>query len=370
MSSLAARLAAALLLLMLPLACTGMPAGQSSEQVHQSPASARQEAGCGPASAHAKIRLSRPRSIVLDRGCNLFIADSLGYRVLKIAPSGAVSVVAGGGNENPDAGAPGVRSRLAAPQSLSADAAGNVYIGTEDARVLRLAADGTVRTVAGTGSCGTGAAPSGPAAKAALCTPNGLATDGAGDLYVADGGNRYVARVTRDGRISTIAGIGERVSSGDGGPAALARIGDPLGIAADATATVYLSDGYSSTVRKIAGGRISRFAGGGSVSAPGRQRALSADIYPHGLAVDASGNLFIADDLHNQVRKVTPAGMIETVAGTGLAGRTGDGGAAASATLKFPQGVAVAADGDLYIADTGNDRVRRVTRDGSISTVV
>jgi sugar lactone lactonase YvrE len=369
-SSLVARRAAALLLLTLPLACAGIPAGQSAGHVRQSPASARQETGCGPASARANTRLSRPRSIVLDRGCNLFVADSLGYRVLKIDPSGSVRVVAGGGTENPDAGLPGVRSRLAAPQSLSTDAAGNVYIGTEDARVLRLATDGTLRTVAGTGSCGTGGAPSGPAAKAALCTPNGLATDGAGDLYVADSGNRYVARVTRDGRISTVAGIGERVSSGDGGPAALARIGDPLGIAVDATATVYLSDGYSSTVRKIAGGRISRFAGGGSASAPGRQRALSADIYPHGLAVDAGGNLFIADDLHNQVRKVTPDGMIETVAGTGLAGRSRDGGPAAAATLKFPQGVAVAADGDLYIADTGNDRVRRVTKDGSIFTVV
>jgi sugar lactone lactonase YvrE len=290
--------------------------------------------------------------------------------VLRVDPRGAVSVVAGGGTENPDAGVPGVRSQLAAPQSLSTDAAGNLYIGTENARVLRLGTDGTLRTVAGTGSCGTGAAPSGPGAKAALCTPNGLATDGAGDLYVADGGNRYLARLSRDGRISTIAGIGERVSSGDGGPAPLARLGDPLGIAADATATVYLSDGYSSTVRKIAGGRISRFAGGGTDSGPGRQRALSADIYPQGLAVDAGGSLFIADDLHNQVRKVTADGMIETVAGTGLPGRTGDGGAAVTATLKFPQGVALAPDGDLYIADTGNDRVRRVSRDGSISTIV
>jgi sugar lactone lactonase YvrE len=301
------------------------------------------------------IRLNRPRSLVFDRACNLYIADPPGDRVVKVEPSGAVTT-------NP--------ARLKSPQSISADSRGNIYVGTDDARVLVLRPDGSVRSVAGNGSCSGGAPPSGAADQATVCLPSGLASDGQGNLYVADGANRYVARVSPGGGISTIAGIGERVSSGDGGPAALARIGDPLAVAIDAAGALYVSDGYSTTVRKIAAGRISRFAGGGTGSSAGPQPALAADIYPTGLALDARGDLFIADDLHHQVRKVSTDGVMETVAGTGLPGRSGDGGPATAATLRFPQGVALDGDGNLYIADTGNDHIRRVTRDGTITTVV
>ena len=310
---------------------------------------------CGPTSTHSAIHLNRPRGLVLDRACNLYVADSLGDRVVKVDAGGRVTV-------NP--------ARLRSPRSISADSRGNVYVGTEDARVLALRPDGSVRSVAGNGSCSGGAPPSGSADQATVCLPSGLAADGAGNLYIADGANRYVARVSPAGGISTLAGIGERVSSGDGGPAALARIGDPLAIAVDGAGSLYVSDGYSTTVRKIAAGRISRFAGGGTGNSPGPQPALAADIYPNGLALNARGDLLIADDLHHQVRKVSRDGVMVTVAGTGAPGGSGDQGPAMAATLRFPQGVALDADGNLYIADTGNDHIRRIARDGTITTVL
>jgi sugar lactone lactonase YvrE len=308
--------------------------------------------------------------VVVDRSCNLYVADTNADRVLKVEPAGTVTTVAGGGTAAPAPGTPAARARLAGPEALSIDAGGNLYVGTDDSRVLKVAPDGSLAIAAGNGSCGTGGPPSGPAGQAAVCVPTGLATDGRGDLYIADGGNRYLSRVAPGGAISVVAGIGERESSGDDGPPALARIGDPQGLAVDAAGPLYVSDGYSTTVRKIAGGRISRVAGGGGSSSPARQPALQADLYPQGLALDGHGNLYIADDLHHQVRRMGPDGTLETVAGGGGPGWGGDGGPATAANLRFPRGVALDASGDLYIADTGNDRVRRVSRDGVISTLI
>lgn len=358
----------ALMAMVLSLACGGfpyLPGQQAVRPAASSPPGKR----CGPVSAAKGIHLSRPRGVVLDRSCNLYIADSLSYRVLRIDPAGSATVVAGEGTVTPQAPTVAVRARLGAPQALAADLAGNVYIGTDDARVLRLSPDGTIRTVAGNGGCGTGGPPSGSAAQAAVCVPTGLALDAAGDLYVADGGNRYLTKVSPAGSISVVAGIGERESSGDDGLPTQARIGDPQGLAVEDGGALYLSDGFSTTVRKIAGGKIWRFAGGGAGSTLAQQPALQADIYPQGLALDG-GDLYVADDLHNQVRKVTAAGLVETVAGNGTPGWSGDHGSATAARLKFPRGVALDAVGNLYIADTGNDHVRRVSRDGVITTVL
>jgi NHL repeat len=270
---------------------------------------------CGPTSTHSAIHLNRPRSLVLDRACNLYIADSLGDRVVKVDPAGGVTANPGDAARGRDPGHVAIRS----------------VRNVEVARPV-------------------GGKPAGKADRGLVSAPRGRRPAAAAAV--------------------ALAGIGERVSSGDGGPAGLARIGDPLAIAVDGAGSLYVSDGYSTTVRKIAAGRISRFAGGGTGNSPGPQPALAADIYPNGLALDARGDLFIADDLHHQVRMVSRAGVMETVAGTGVPGRNGDHGPALAATLRFPQGVALDADGDLYIADTGNDHIRRVARDGTITTVL
>lgn len=355
-------------LLTLPLACADVPFRQG-QQANRSSASDAPE-GCGPASVTKKVRLNRPRSVVLDRFCNLYIADTNADRVVKVDAAGAVTTVAGGGTATPTPGTAAIRARLGAPQALSTDSTGNLYVGTDDGRVLRVALDGTLQPAAGIGSCGTGGPPSGLASQAPVCVPSGLATDALGSLFIADSGNRYVMRVTPPGAISVLAGIGERESSGDDGPPTLARIGDPQGLAVDAAGALYISDGYSTTVRKISGGRISRLAGGGASSSRLRQPALQADIYPEGLALDGNGNLYIADDLHHQVRRMTPDGMIETVAGNGVPGWSGDRGPATAATLRFPRGVALDASGNVYIADTGNDHIRRLSRKGVIATVL
>lgn len=227
---------------------------------------------------------------------------------------------------------------------------------------------GIITTLAGTGLLGH----SGDGGRATLATfynPDGVAVDGHGNVYIADVGNSRVRKVSPDGTITNYAGTGTAGFSGDGGPATSAQLKNPKGLAVDGQGNLYIADWYR--VRKVSpGGTITTIAGSNGIYLGDGGPATSAALNtPTAVAVDGQGNVFITDTEHQLVRKVSPDGIITTLAGTGGFGFSGDGGPATSAELRDPDGVAVDGEGNVYIADSGNNRVRKVSPDGTISTV-
>ncbi|MFC7844272.1 RICIN domain-containing protein [Streptomyces sp. NPDC057382] len=265
-----------------------------------------------------------------------------------------------------------VSAQVNRPYGVAVDSAGTLYFSDlNNHRVRKVTTDGRISTVAGTGVAGF-SGDNGPATAAQLNWPREVAVDGAGAVYIADGNNHRVRKVTPNGRISTVAGTGAAGFSGDDGPAVAARLNLPMGVAVDSGGALYISEYYTNRVRRITtDGRISTFAGTGAVGAGGDAGpAASAQLNrPHALAIDDTGALYIADYANHRIRKVTADGEISTVAGTGTAGFSGDDGPATSARLNGPVGVVADSAGVLYIADYGNHRVRMVAADGRISTV-
>ncbi len=274
-------------------------------------------------------------------------------------------------------GGPAAEAQLDRPSGLAMDAAGNVYVADSgNNRVRRIdAGTGLITTVAGTGENGT-FGDSGPAAEAQLSYPYGIAVDAAGHVYVADSGNNRVRRIDAGtGLITTVAGTGRSGDGGDGGPATEARLDYPDGIAVDAAGHVYVADRRNGRVRRIDAETavITTVAGTGGHGFGGDGGpAIEAQLNnPSGLAMDAAGNVYVADSGNNRVRRIeAETGLITTVAGTGENGTSGDSGPAAEAQLSFPDGIAVGADGHVYVADSGNNRVRRIEAGTGLITTV
>ena len=315
----------------------------------------------GPASS---ARLDSPKGIAVDRLGNLYVADFWNHRIRKVTRDGVISTFAGSGEQGFGGdGGPAATAQLNNPGALTLDALGNLYLTDHgNYRVRKIDSSGVITSVAGTGVQGF-AGDGGPAVSAQLNDPAGLATDRAGNLYVADFGNARIRKVSPDGVITTVAGSGTAGFAGDGGPATAARLDGPLGLAVDAAGNLYLADFYSHRMRKVdAAGVITTVAGNGTVGFGGDGEAApsAALAYPCEVAVDAAGNLYIADRDNHRIRKVTPGGVITTVAGNGSPGFGGDGGPATSASMHSPMGVAVDAEGNLYIAEHGGERVRKV----------
>jgi sugar lactone lactonase YvrE len=324
----------------------------------------------GPATS---AQLSSAYGIAIDTAGNLFIADTANARIRKVTPSGVISTVAGNGTQGYGGdGGPATSAQLSDPLGVAVDTAGNLFIADMDnARIRKVTPSGVISTVAGNGTQGYGG-DGGPATSAQFLYPQGVAVDAAGNLFIADTANSCIRKVTPGGLISTVAGNGNYGYSGDGGPATSAQINTPFGIAVDAAGNLFIADSGNGRIRKVTpDGLISTVAGDGTAGYSGDGGpATSAQFWDLiGVAVDAAGNLFIADQMNARIRKVTPGGLISTVAGNGTYGYSGDGGPATSAQLSDPQGVAVDTAGNLFIADGGNGRIRKVTLAGIISTV-
>jgi sugar lactone lactonase YvrE len=320
----------------------------------------------GPA---ASAQLSYPNAVALDSAGTVFVGEGSGY-VRKIAPGGTITTVAGNGYVTYSGdGGPATAAGFT-PAGLAADSSGNLYIADQsNARLRKISPAGTITTVAGNGTLYAGEG--GQAAAAQFGQLSGVAVDLAGNLYIADRDDSRILKVTRDGLISTVAGNGNPGSSGDGGPATSAQLYLPTAVAVDlGGGNIYIGDG--SAVRKVdSAGIIRTIAGTGVPGYSGDNGpAASAQIsFAQSLALDPLGNLYIADLNNARIRKVSPAGMISTVAGNGTAGYSGDGGPATAAQIHWPDGMAVDSAGNLYFSDRYNFRVRRVTPAGIISTV-
>ncbi|MFF4012722.1 RICIN domain-containing protein [Streptomyces sp. NPDC001717] len=267
---------------------------------------------------------------------------------------------------------PALVAELNCPLGVAMDGTGTLYIADgENHRVRKVTTDGRISTVAGTGTAGFDG-DDGPASTAPLNSPYAVAVDSAGALYIADHGNHRIRKITADGKISTVAGNGTAGFAGDGGPANAAQLHNPCAVAVDGAGALHIADSGNHRVRKItADGKISTVAGTGSAGFSGDGGpASSAQLNsPYGLVTDSTGALYIADSGNHRVRKITADGKISTVAGTGSAGFSGDDGPASSAQLNSPYGLVTDSTGALYIADSGNHRVRKITADGKISTV-
>jgi len=334
-------------------------------------------AGDGGAATGAE--LAGPAGVTLDGAGNLYIADSGNNRVREVlASSGVITTVAGNGAFGyAGDGGPAASAQLAGPAGVTVDGVGNLYIAdTYNQRVRKVLADsGVITTVAGNGASGF-SGDGGAATSAELAGPSGTAVDGVGNLYIADSGNNRVREVlASSGVITTVAGNGVFGYAGDGGAATGADLASPAGVTLDGAGNLYIADTYNQRVREAlaSSGVITTVAGNGAsgFSGDGGPAANAQLAYLSSIIVDGAGNLYLADTFNNRVREVLAgSGTITTVAGNGASGYGGDGGAATGAELAGPAGVTVDGAGNLYIADSRNQRVREVlTSSGVITTV-
>jgi sugar lactone lactonase YvrE len=366
--------------------------------------------------------------MAFDHRGNLLIA--VGNRIRSISPGGTISTVAGnGGFGSTGDGGPATKASLRGADGVSVDPFGNIFIAdTLDSVIRKVDAAGIIHTVAGNHTSGF-SGDGGPATSAALNFSFSVVADGSGNVYIADTNNRRIRKVDSTGTIQTYAGTGDYGNTGSGGPATAAGIGppsvlhlgggklylstsldviwtvdlktsiinlvagngsagyngdgqtalstsltQPYGMALDGAGGFYVADSGNNRVRHIDSSQIVSTVAGGNVGdgGPATQASLdfsSSSEFLH-FAFDPSGNLYIADIGDCRVRKVSPAGTISTFAGTGICGYAGDGGPATSATLLAPQAVAADGNGNVYIADTGNEVIRKVDSNGTITTFV
>jgi trimeric autotransporter adhesin len=327
----------------------------------------------GDGRAATSAQLSTPWGIAVDSAGNLFIADTNNNRIRKVTPAGIISTVAGNGNPGYSGdGGVATAAKLYWPTGVAVDSSGNLYITDFYYSVIRkVTSDGVIRTVAGNGNMAY-SGDGGPATAAGLFLPTATTLDSSGNLYIADYYNSRVRKVTAAGVISTVAGTGSSGYTGDGGQATAAQIGRPIGVAIDSAGNLYIADYKNTQVRKVtAAGVITTVTGTGTGGfagdgGPATVAQLGAIM---GVMVDSSGNLYIADTNNDRVRKVTPDGIINTIAGNGSQGFSGDGSSTTAAMMRLPSGIALDSSGNLYIADFNNNRIRKVTPAGIVSTV-
>jgi sugar lactone lactonase YvrE len=312
-------------------------------------------------------RFNFPFSLAVDSSGNLYLADTYNSTIRKITAAGAVTTLAGTAGSIGSTDGTGSAARFYSPAGVAVDSAGNVYISDSSNNTIRkITAAGVVTTFAGTS---TYSSADGTGSAARFTFPFDVAATGAGIVYIADAGNNTIRKISAAGVVTTLAGTAGTAGTADGTGSA-ARFSSPDGVAVDGTGTVYVADTYNATIRKITpAGVVTTLAGtAGSTGTADGTGAAARFNSPHGLAADASGNVYVADAGNDTIRKISSAGVVTTLAGTaGTAGMAdGTGGAA---RFNSPSGVALDAAGNVFVADAGNHAIRKISPAGVVTTL-
>ncbi len=326
--------------------------------------------GDGGQATNAELYGPGPAGICFDVTGNMYIGDDGNNRIRKINMMGVISTFAGNGTQGYIGdGGQATTAELYQPYSTAFDGEGNLYFSEVSNSVIRkVNTSGIISTFAGTGTAGY-SGDGGTATIAKLGGPIGIDFDGAGNLYKADADNNRIRIVNTLGIISTIAGTGTAGFGGDGGQATAATLYSPFDVTFDATGNLYIADSQNNRIRIVnTMGIISTIAGNGTVGYSGDEgQAINAELdKPIGVICDGAGNLYIADYGNSCIRMVNTTGIISTIVGTGTAGFSGDGGNATAAELDSPHCLAFDVEGNLYISDDNNNRIRKVSNVGQM----
>jgi streptogramin lyase len=310
---------------------------------------------------------NEPYGVAVDASGNLYVADTNNHKIRKIVFTQTiscedVSTFAGTGGTG-DANGAGASATFHFPAGLVVDASDNIYVADSNSNKIRkISPSGDVSTFAGSGSQGD---TDGVSSSASFRNPYGLAIDASGNIYVADANNYKIRKINPSGVVSTLAGSGSYGDTeGLGSSASFKR---PEGLAVDSSGNIYVSDRNGHKIRKISpAGLVSTLAGTGSIGDTDGVGSSASFNYPRGIAIDSSDNIYVADEQNHKIRMVTPSGVVSTFAGTGSQGSID--GAGASATFFVPYGVALDSSGNVYVAEYANHKIRKITPSGVVST--
>jgi hypothetical protein len=296
-----------------------------------------------------------PQGVAVDGSGNVYVADYSNHLIRKITPAGVVTTLAGFVNCEGFIDGPSTEALFDEPYGVAVDGNGNLYVGERDNNVIRkITPAGVVTTFAGSGSEGSA---DGTGTSASFYSPTGVAVDGIGNAYVADRDNHLIRKITSAGVVTTFAGSGSQGSADGTGTAA--TFNRPTGVAVDGSGNVYVADRDNHLIRKItSAGVVTTFAGSGSAGSTNGTVTEASFYFPAGVAVDGSGNVYVADRDNHLIRKITSAGVVTTFAGSGSSGSAD--GTSTEATFNRPTGVAVDGSGNVYVADRDNHLIRKI----------
>ncbi len=296
-----------------------------------------------------------PTGVVLDKSGAIFVTDKYNHVIRKISPTGEVSTFAGSGSIGSSDGQ-GSSASFYYPSALTIDANENLFVSDQyNHKIRKITKTGLVSTIAG---IGYEASADGPAASAGFYRPEGIALDSAGNIFVADYNNNKIRKITPAGVVSTFAGSGSQGSTDGTGTSA--RFYLPCSIAIDASGTLYVADQYNNKIRKVtSAGVVTTIAGTGASGSADGAGSVATFNYPSGILLDASGNLLVADKNNNKIRKISPSGLVSTVAGSETSGSVD--GDCSIARFYNPHGLAMDSNGNLIVADRYNHKIRIIT---------
>lgn len=305
-------------------------------------------------------RFNFPYSIAIDTAGNLFVADTYNFTIRKITSAGVVTTLAGSAGNSGSSNGTGSAALFNLPEGIAVDTAGNVFVAdTFNSTIRKVTSAGVVTTLAGT--AGSNGSTDGTGSAARFRFPYDITVDTAGNVYVTDTDNHTIRKITSAGVVTTLAGTAGSSGSTDGTGSA-ARFNFPSGISSDTAGNIYVADQVNNTIRKVtSAGVVTTLAGtaGSSGSADGTGSAARFNA-PWDIAVDTAGNLFVADQGNNTIRKITTAGVVTTLAGS--VGNSGSAnGIGSSARFNSPSGIAVSTAGNIYVADRANHTIRSST---------